>query len=603
MNNYIVGKIEKSNYDNNRSFRLGDMKNLVKAIINLNRLSDHINDIENGTNNIVVKYDQSRSTDQLHRGRFSHDTLLLYFRKLIDNKPMLKRKIVNKYPYVLVDEYQDTSKVVIESFLELKNYSDLNIINYVLALLGDPSQSIYNDGIGDLEETVEEYNSSKADEANKIVKLEKRYNRRSRQEIISLSNKFRYDKSEKETIYQDFNRGKIFFEQMDSSVYTKEEYTNLINRVAEEIGTDVTVSDLNILVTRNSFIASFYKFDVFYEKLRSFPKYSGANYNELNNKFFNRDKFEKDLELIWNLAKLYSGFVKSDKLSNVIPLKHIKDRDLTVEDIVNMREFIIDSIDINNLSLEKWIKKIYELKNKNLLESQDESWSKLLDLIISTNLNFKEYDEFKFDLYNSLSSFSSYGDSYSIVIELQNRINIDYGDDMEEQVGDIVNTFEEDNLELVYSLLRDVDSKMKLIEYIKLKLNAGENLDIISDSIGESLDELYSVDISEYYNWYKYISEISTEITHRISTLHGSKGKTLKNVLLIVNKGYKSNSREYESNFMKLINGVDVSSFNQKEKECLNLLYVAISRAVDNIYIVYNDPFEKVDELRSIFIN
>ena len=45
----------------------------------------------------------------LYTGKLSHDDLLMFANKLIKRYPILLRKIGDKYNYIFIDEYQDTS--------------------------------------------------------------------------------------------------------------------------------------------------------------------------------------------------------------------------------------------------------------------------------------------------------------------------------------------------------------------------------------------------------------------------------------------------------------------------------------------------------------
>ena len=71
--------------------------------------------------------------------------------------------------------------------------------------------------------------------------------------------------------------------------------------------------------------------------------------------------------------------------------------------------------------------------------------------------------------------------------------------------------------------------------------------------------------------------------------MHGAKGKEFDNVLLIINKGLQNNTYEYEKLFKFLTEDNQLDSIEYKLKGVANLLYVAITRAISNLYIVYNE--------------
>lgn len=62
---------------------------------------------------------------------------------------MLGKIIADRYDFIFVDEYQDTRAEVLSDLLTLPAAYGITI-----ALFGDSMQSIYEDGVGDVEEYV-----------------------------------------------------------------------------------------------------------------------------------------------------------------------------------------------------------------------------------------------------------------------------------------------------------------------------------------------------------------------------------------------------------------------------------------------------------------
>ena len=80
-------------------------------------------------------------------GIISHDEVILVANKMYRDYKVLCDILKDKYDFILVDEYQDTNKFVIEILLDsLKKSKKKNIIGF----FGDSMQSIYDNGIGDL---------------------------------------------------------------------------------------------------------------------------------------------------------------------------------------------------------------------------------------------------------------------------------------------------------------------------------------------------------------------------------------------------------------------------------------------------------------------
>ncbi|MDV3567572.1 DNA/RNA helicase [Elizabethkingia anophelis] len=120
---------------------------------------------------------------RIREGIISHDELLIVANYLFEKYPKLSSIVKDKYKFIFIDEYQDTSKAVVETFLiHFKKSERKNIIGF----FGDAMQSIYEDGIGNL-------NDYKGDEPEKVNEIPKKQNRRNPQSVINLANKLRTD--------------------------------------------------------------------------------------------------------------------------------------------------------------------------------------------------------------------------------------------------------------------------------------------------------------------------------------------------------------------------------------------------------------------------
>ncbi|MGJ5091147.1 UvrD-helicase domain-containing protein [Bradyrhizobium oligotrophicum] len=80
-------------------------------------------------------------------GRIFHDDLLEVALIMFSRYPMLSRIVAAKYPYIFVDEYQDTNEKVIASLLD---HVLVTKSPPVIGFFGDKMQSIYSDGVGEL---------------------------------------------------------------------------------------------------------------------------------------------------------------------------------------------------------------------------------------------------------------------------------------------------------------------------------------------------------------------------------------------------------------------------------------------------------------------
>ncbi len=110
---------------------------------------------------IELSYGETPFTS-LYSGRLSHDDLLMFAYLLTEKYPVILRKIRNKYNYIFIDEYQDTSAYVLKMFYNaVKNQTDVK-----LYLLGDRMQQIYHNYDGSFEESFKEFDVSQRLETN-----------------------------------------------------------------------------------------------------------------------------------------------------------------------------------------------------------------------------------------------------------------------------------------------------------------------------------------------------------------------------------------------------------------------------------------------------
>lgn len=111
------------------------------------------------------------------RGEIGHDDLVLLAANMIQTSPPLRRVLGQKYPYIFVDEAQDTSPDIVAALNVLCANEGLPMVGY----FGDPMQQIYDKGMGEF---------AGPPGAKKITKEE---NFRSAPEVITLLNAFRQD--------------------------------------------------------------------------------------------------------------------------------------------------------------------------------------------------------------------------------------------------------------------------------------------------------------------------------------------------------------------------------------------------------------------------
>lgn len=239
-------------------------RSLVSDINNKYKLEIALTEIGNKKSGKII-YNPIRNKDSLENYVISHDTLLLYCKNIITSHNLLKRLFSDRYPYVLVDEYQDTDEKVVAIIDSVRKYSNTKK-NLVVGFFGDSLQNIYDSGVGVLPNK-EEYKS-----------IEKIFNRRSSKQIVELIEKIRNDNFGQQSIYSDFDNGSYNF-------YIAGEDFNLDTFLQENGLTNNT----SCLLMKNDDISKARGFDKLLLVLKKFPRFSGTRYKNVTNEFLQKN--------------------------------------------------------------------------------------------------------------------------------------------------------------------------------------------------------------------------------------------------------------------------------------------------------------------------
>ncbi|WP_405571177.1 UvrD-helicase domain-containing protein [Winogradskyella sp. Asnod2-B02-A] len=134
--------------------------------------------------NLIDKIDKVEYEDwvfsDFEQGKVGHDDLILLSKKMFEANELLTTIIAEKYPYIFIDEYQDTAEDTVIAFIDylLERNKDKLIIGFY----GDSYQKIYDTGVGSLQHYID---------IKKITLVTKPENYRSSTEIIRLLNNIR----------------------------------------------------------------------------------------------------------------------------------------------------------------------------------------------------------------------------------------------------------------------------------------------------------------------------------------------------------------------------------------------------------------------------
>jgi len=152
---------------------INDTESKIKNLLDEEVPADYFDGIEDG-----IQYKEYLS---IKDGIISHDEVLILANYMFKTYPKLCDILKDKFKYILIDEYQDTSPLVVEILLtHLKQSHRKNIIGF----FGDSMQSIYDDGVGDVNTYIKN---------GAVVEVRKEQNRRNPRLVIELANKVRTD--------------------------------------------------------------------------------------------------------------------------------------------------------------------------------------------------------------------------------------------------------------------------------------------------------------------------------------------------------------------------------------------------------------------------
>lgn len=487
---------------------------------------------------------------RIREGIISHDELLIVANYLFEKYPKLSSIVKDKYKFIFIDEYQDTSKAVVETFLtHFKKSERKNIIGF----FGDAMQSIYEDGIGNLDDY-------KGDEAEKVNEIPKKQNRRNPKLIIDLANKLRTDGITQEP-------------SADPKA------PNMANGVIKQ-GTILflhsTDGDINKV---EEFLAANHAWD------------------------FNNSKETKELNLTHNLIAGKAGFrtlmdiydddpvigLKTDILNKIKDNKKNNRQEIEINEDDSF-DTVVDKFELKNRQrvLKKDILLAGPIKAElyNLLKDKPFSEVRKIYLNKDALIDDKKQDE------NDENRKGSKRDNLiKHLFKIQNNISLYQNKKYNEFLRVTDYRFR----------ITSIASKKVLKENIEILVNVGDNtieqvinvanekgICLIDDKLiafKENKEYLYNrvrnVKFSEFQKLYEYL-----EGQTPFSTQHKVKGSEFDNVLVILDNGGWNNYNF--SNLFLETGSLTVLDRTQK------IFYVCCTRAKENLAVFFHNPSEEV---------
>lgn len=99
----------------------------------------------------IKAFTYNPNSDNRERNALNHSEVIKIFATFLLEKSLMQRMFVEKYPFLLIDESQDTNKVLIDALLAVQQ---AHASRFALGLIGDTMQRIYLDGKEHIEDAL-----------------------------------------------------------------------------------------------------------------------------------------------------------------------------------------------------------------------------------------------------------------------------------------------------------------------------------------------------------------------------------------------------------------------------------------------------------------
>lgn len=357
-------------------------KELRKEILdyNNNESVKPIDNLEKLLLNQSIEYSQYGR--KFEKGRITHEDILNFSSKLFDKYPKISTIVANKFPFVFIDEYQDTEERTVKLLLDklLKN----NLKQIVLGFFGDSMQKIYNQGVGEINNEL-------------LTLISKKDNYRCSKEVIKLLNKIRPQLIQNAAGVN--LQGSIVFFNCNSNLQDNSNYNRVLNYLQNTKGWDFEVEKTKILFLTHKGIASKLGYESILRVygILPFGRDRLFNRDEIFAKFLH-EKVEKFNELFEQ--KKYGEFISLLGISDFKINKH-SDKEI-ISDLM---------IRLNNIRKDGTVKDVLEFVFDNNLLTKPSRIEEFLGKIDD------EDNETNKEFYNALM-----GVKYSEITTLYNYI-------------------------------------------------------------------------------------------------------------------------------------------------------------------------------------
>ena len=439
---------------------------------------------------------------------------------------------------IFVDEYQDTSPYIAKILLErLKKSKKKNVIGF----FGDSMQSIYDEGVGDLNKY-------------KLKKIVKKQNRRNPRIIIEIANKFRDDKiiqiPSKDKNAPNMDKNGVIIEGNIKFIYGKEQ------------------EDINFLKNKALFKSWNFLNGEQTRELRLTHKYNAemAGFKKLY------DLYNDDLiiKLIDNIQKNIDNNENKESVLDelVLELKPTYNKKDLFEEITGNEIYNLIYQDIKNLLWKDVLEKC-KISKESLMSYKFNGISRRYETNSHRDRILKKLDVLNelIELYKS-KKFNEFLRKTNFSIQNKND---------KSKLKEIMN----------YLIFEDRKTIEEVLDFSEKQGLIKEDMDFdnyISVKGSYLWERIKKISFKEYRNSILYLKEFSP-----ISTQHSIKGSEFDNVLVVLESNW--NKYDFKTLFGKGSKNENVIKRTRK------LFYVCMTRAKKNLVIYM--PTEDLEIINS----
>ncbi|WP_055436973.1 UvrD-helicase domain-containing protein [Lacinutrix algicola] len=174
-----------------------------------------------------VTYDDSGYRD-FEQGSLHHDDVITLSLQMFKNYTALTHILGQKYPYLFIDEYQDTAIETVDAIIN--HLLERNKTKLLVGFYGDSYQKIYDEGIGSLQSYID---------SNKLKLVTKDDNYRSSESVVKLLNNIRDNITQTIPESKESTRGSVqFINCTNTPKQPKEKVADYKERIAPKKDSD-----------------------------------------------------------------------------------------------------------------------------------------------------------------------------------------------------------------------------------------------------------------------------------------------------------------------------------------------------------------------------